>query len=57
MASTIFTLADLAIDLSADDDPNKRDAILCCIMDKAKELKGAVSQIIRKGGVSDAVHS
>lgn len=57
MAAPLYTLADLAIDLSADTNPNKRDAVLCSILDKARELKNAISEIIHKGGLPDAVHS
>lgn len=58
-ANTLHTLADLALDHTADDDREKLVAILTCIQDKAAQLcEMAECLLIRsKGGLPDAVHS
>lgn len=45
MAKILYTLADLALDHADDDDRNKRDAILLCIQDQAKDLQDAVQEL------------
>ena len=56
-ANTLYHLADLALDHTADDDREKLAAILTCMQDKATQLYDTVQDLIRKGGLPDAVHS